>query len=519
MISLILSQSHRYRSPGSRLDPPPPQTPPVSMAQSSFFSPAVVRPAAADCSSQPRSRSPAVLSLAVRSPMVGPEDGDRVKEKEVKPTAVESTSRLELALPLPQSDQIKPFVQSVSGTSLVALSDDTYRHPGTSHREEKSRDELERSMVRGQTDWGVTYSSHQICAFKGSTVDIPCTYTYPPRIDELDTKVEETLWFTKLNGDQHVDLRSDPDYSGRVEYLFEQNDCTLRIKDLRETDSAEYKFRENSRVTLICSSDGYPTPEFTWYKRNQHGYLRKGSELVFRSIKSSDSGEYYCSAQNGLGRERTSGFTSVDVKFAPKTPSVSQSPSGEVMEGRAVTLSCSSDANPAASYTWYKVDRNQRRQLFHEGAQLVFRSIQSSDSGLYFCSAKNDMGTLTSGIISVDVKYAPKPPSVSVSPSGEIVEGSSVTLTCSSDANPAANYTWFKKDEDSPKATGEIFTLENTGAEHSGDYVCVAQNEKGHHNSTVHVTVVGGSWKGITAATVSIIMIALILIFVVIWIM
>ncbi|XP_038550801.1 sialoadhesin-like [Micropterus salmoides] len=43
--------------------------------------------------------------------------------------------------------------------------------------------------------------------------------------------------------------------------------------------------------------------------------------------------------------------------------------------------------------------------------------------------------------------YAPKLPSVSVSPSAEIVEGSSVTLTCSSDANPAAKYTWYKENQ------------------------------------------------------------------------
>ena len=36
-----------------------------------------------------------------------------------------------------------------------------------------------------------------------------------------------------------------------------------------------------------------------------------------------------------------------------------------------------------------------------------------------------------------------KPPPVSVSLSAEIVESSSVTLTCSSDANPAAS-TWYK---------------------------------------------------------------------------
>ncbi|XP_074539182.1 B-cell receptor CD22-like [Halichoeres trimaculatus] len=650
---------------------------------------------------------------------------------------------------------------------------------------------------------GVTYSSHQICASKGSTVDIPCTYTYPPVINHQTTVIQSVLWFTKTDYYRRtVDLRSDPDYSGRVEYLFNQNDCTLRIKDLRWIDSAEYKFRfttnqgeggvngspgvtltvtglqvvvksvwteadlrcessckvsdnpsyvwykdgekmdeqtsslrvsdfgksyscalknhedqrsaavyapktpsvsqspsgevtegtsvtltcssdanpaatytwykrtvrkgrqtdwtskkyfsyiqpsdsgeyyclaenklgksqseffsikvkyapkilsvsqypsgeviEGRYVTLSCSSDGYPAPEFTWYKRNQHGHLRKGSELVFRSIQSSDSGQYSCSAKNDMGTS-TSGLTSIDVKYAPKPPSVSVSPSGEIVEGSSVTLTCSSDANPAASYTWYKKTGNRGRQTDRK-SQKYFSSIQSSDSGEYYCEAENKLGSRTSESISVKVKYPPKPPSVSVSPSGEIVEGSSVTLTCSSDANPAAHYTWYKKDEDpepnplgkgpqllfksiqsfdfglyyceaenelgrrksehtnvnvmyppklpsvsvspsgeivegssvtltcssdanpaanytwykknegSPKASGEIFTIENTGAEHSGDYVCVAQNEKGHHNSTVHVTVVGGSWKGITAATVSVIMIALILIFVAIWI-
>uniref|UniRef100_A0A3Q3M871 Ig-like domain-containing protein n=1 Tax=Labrus bergylta TaxID=56723 RepID=A0A3Q3M871_9LABR len=87
---------------------------------------------------------------------------------------------------------------------------------------------------------------------------------------------------------------------------------------------------------------------------------------------------------------------------------------------------------------------------------------------------------------------APKFPSVSVSPSAEIVEGSSVTLTCSSDANPAANYTWFKEDEDSPTASGQIFNINNTSPEHSGHYICIAQNTRGRHNSTVHLTVLEG---------------------------
>ncbi|XP_026216003.1 B-cell receptor CD22-like [Anabas testudineus] len=157
------------------------------------------------------------------------------------------------------------------------------------------------------------------------------------------------------------------------------------------------------------------------------------------------------------------------------------------MEGSSVTLTCNSDAQSAVNYTWYK--KNQT--LLNKEPQLVFSSIQSSDSGEFYCSAENELGKKTSPYININVKHRPNLPSVSVSPS-EIVEGSSVTLTCSSDANPAANYTWYKENEWSPKASGQIFTITDIRAEHSGNYYCVVQDTTGHYNSTLHLIVVGG---------------------------
>ncbi|XP_071059762.1 uncharacterized protein [Pseudochaenichthys georgianus] len=105
--------------------------------------------------------------------------------------------------------------------------------------------------------------------------------------------------------------------------------------------------------------------------------------------------------------------------------------------------------------------------------------------------------------------YAPKPPSVSVSPSAEIEEGSPVTLTCSSDANPAANYTWYK--EDSPKASGQIFNITEFRAEHRGSYSCGAQNKLGRSDSTLTLSVgTGGSWKLPAAATITVVLLAVI---------
>ncbi|XP_033181924.1 sialoadhesin-like [Anabas testudineus] len=97
------------------------------------------------------------------------------------------------------------------------------------------------SVVQGQNDWGVTYTSTQICGIKGSTVDIHCSYRYPSKVNRQVINVQKTLWFTKENNNEPVDLETDSDYRGRVTSI--NKACTLKITDLRQRDSAVYKFR------------------------------------------------------------------------------------------------------------------------------------------------------------------------------------------------------------------------------------------------------------------------------------
>ncbi|KAJ4944800.1 hypothetical protein JOQ06_013340 [Pogonophryne albipinna] len=246
------------------------------------------------------------------------------------------------------------------------------------------------------------------------------------------------------------------------------------------------EIEEGSSVTLTCSSDANPAAKYTWYKESRNADvppLTTEPKLVFRSIQSSDSGQYFCRAENKLGR-KTSKDISIDVKYAPKTSSVSASPSAEIEIGKSLKLNCKSGANPAANYTWYKDN-----QTLPWGSKDIHQlaSITLEDKGNYHCESKNKYGQINSTSVHIDVQYPPKPPSVSVSPSAEIEEGSSVTLTCSTDANPAANYTWYKENEDSPKASGQIFNITDFRAEHSGSYSCGAQNKLGRSNSTLHL--------------------------------
>ncbi|XP_062420384.1 Schwann cell myelin protein-like [Pungitius pungitius] len=170
--------------------------------------------------------------------------------------------------------------------------------------------------------------------------------------------------------------------------------------------SPSAEMMEGDSVNLTCSTDANPAANYTWYKENGTSDPRLLSEepqLVFSSIQSSDSGRYSCAAENQLGRKR-SDFISIDVKYALKISFVSMSSSGDIMKGSSVTLNCSTDSNPAANYTWYKKNGTSDSRLLSEGPQLVFSSIQSSDSGRYSCAAENQLGRKTSDFISIDVK-------------------------------------------------------------------------------------------------------------------
>uniref|UniRef100_A0A8C1TS93 Ig-like domain-containing protein n=1 Tax=Cyprinus carpio TaxID=7962 RepID=A0A8C1TS93_CYPCA len=71
----------------------------------------------------------------------------------------------------------------------------------------------------------------------------------------------------------------------------------------------------------------------------------------------------------------------------------------------------------------------------------------------------------------------PKNVSVSISPSGEIVEGDSVTLSCSSDSNPPAEISWFK--EGTFVGSGRNYSISNISSGHSGEYKCKSRNKLG----------------------------------------
>ncbi|XP_076876599.1 uncharacterized protein LOC143525976 [Brachyhypopomus gauderio] len=80
-----------------------------------------------------------------------------------------------------------------------------------------------------------------VCALKGSSVDLSCSYKYPG----VHTVIK-SFWFIKEQqvGVESVDVREEEEYQGRVKYRqSSQNDCSMTITHLRESDAHTYRFR------------------------------------------------------------------------------------------------------------------------------------------------------------------------------------------------------------------------------------------------------------------------------------
>ncbi|XP_073697629.1 B-cell receptor CD22-like [Garra rufa] len=267
-------------------------------------------------------------------------------------------------------------------------------------------------------DWGVSYSHSHICALKDSSVIMSCTYTYP-----TGHQINKVFW-TKYLGEKHPDLSEDPEYRQRLQYLGDKkHNCTIRLSHVTQKDEHAYYFR------------------FTTH-------------------------------QNGKW------ITVPGVSLAVTDLQV-ESPE-RVTEGDSVRLTCKSSCTltDRATFIWYRNSQplTERRDTNN---QLLLQSVRREDAGRYSCALHGH--TYISPAVHLNVTYAPKNVSVSISPSGEIGEGDSVTLNCSSDSNPPAEISWFKGG--TFVGSGRIYSISNVRSDDSKKYKCKSINKHGEKYS------------------------------------
>ncbi|XP_065130428.1 B-cell receptor CD22-like isoform X3 [Paramisgurnus dabryanus] len=364
-------------------------------------------------------------------------------------------------------------------------------------------------VVVDQQDWGVNYSPSYVCALRGSTVRITCTLKYPSGY------VFNKVFWTKAVESQveHPNLCLDPTYKRGVCQSENENPFSITLTDVTEADKHIYycrfttdedgkwtgvpgvqldvtdlqvetnqKVKEGDSVTLTCKTTCRLTEEttFIWYRNTER--FTKGiktlNQLHLQSVSRDDSGVYRCVAVRGSKRLLSSPDVYLSVEYPPEKTSASISRSGEIVEGESVTLTCSSESNPPVyNYNWFKGEK-----LVGSGQIYSITSIKSDHSGEYKCKSRNKHGHKYSDAVVLNVMYAPRNVSASISRSGKIMEGDSVNLTCSSESNPPVQiYSWFKGEKS--VGSGQIYSITSIRSDNSGEYKCKSGNKHGEKDS------------------------------------
>ncbi|XP_036420951.1 uncharacterized protein LOC118804559 [Colossoma macropomum] len=190
-------------------------------------------------------------------------------------------------------------------------------------------DEIQSSELRVfESCWNVTYTERRLCVLEGSSVNLPCTFSYPS-----NQTITDVFWYYNWLEEKPKELSKEKQFAGRVEYIGDkERNCTLRMRDVRRRDSGEYyiqfstdtqegKFSgkpgaflnvtalqvrvssstesDRQTVILMCSSTcTLPNnPTYIWYKNRQPvtNKIIRDNKLYLKC--SEDAGNYSCAVR------------------------------------------------------------------------------------------------------------------------------------------------------------------------------------------------------------------------------
>ncbi|XP_030069052.1 sialoadhesin isoform X2 [Microcaecilia unicolor] len=290
--------------------------------------------------------------------------------------------------------------------------------------------------------WSVQMPS-SIQALKGSCVVIPCTFTHPqPR-----------------NASEGFHI---------VWYLKRVNNYT-EVFNSRGPRTIERTFQ--GRTALVGDTK------------------KKICSLQINSVKAEDAAVYYvCIDPQSNSSQSQNVGTQLRISGSPGIVSLSNP--GSMSEEKLVNISCSVEHTCPSKppvLSWSKagsrVSMHQEELLgskWRTVTTLTYNPFFKDHKSSLQCNATYPNRQISQKSITLNIEYLPKETKASVIENLDLREGDSVTLKCSSNANPAVtSYRWYQGHQNKfLQGKTQQITLQNITWD-SGPYYCKTQNAKG----------------------------------------
>ncbi|XP_068613866.1 hemicentin-1-like [Brachionichthys hirsutus] len=256
---------------------------------------------------------------------------------------------------------------------------------------------------------------------------------------------------------------------------------------LQRSPEQEY-YDEGADVSLICSADSRPPALINWLL-NGDKLSGTGAELRLTNIQMDQSGNYSCEAFNSRTlRNQTSQSVAVSVQKSQIANVVITTNTTDLSEFKSsVHLLCSASGS-FPSFLWLNGSSNntasERVQITNGGSILSIINVTRYDQGPFLCHVFNHFSKDTSEPLELYISFGPENVNLKLSPSQEhYEEGSNISLMCSADSRPSAQFYWFLSGDELPD-TGPELRLVNVQISHSGNYSCQAFNNKTSRNES-----------------------------------
>jgi len=191
--------------------------------------------------------------------------------------------------------------------------------------------------------------------------------------------------------------------------ITDELEIKLESKPYWITEAYSMKVDITTTAIVKCEASGNPASETFWIRDGKRlvsdGYkvsfipstsTKSGrKDLYIHDFSDSDVGIYQCVSKNSIGSIISSSKLSIH-KMKPKFVEVMQD-LVQTAVGDRVTLRCKTEAAPPASVRWYKdkvelIIFESSRYDVEEGT-LNFNFVETSDQGLWSCSASNMFGS------------------------------------------------------------------------------------------------------------------------------
>ncbi|XP_071461330.1 cell adhesion molecule CEACAM6-like [Marmota flaviventris] len=194
--------------------------------------------------------------------------------------------------------------------------------------------------------------------------------------------------------------------------------------------------------------------------------------LTLFNVTRNDTGPYECETQNPVSANRSDPLT-LNISYGPDTPIINP-PDSHFRPGTNLNLSCHTDSNPPAQYSW-----SFNGRPLESTQQLSVPNLSTNNSGSYVCVAHNPVTNLNrtttkniavSGLVAQPTLRATN------------TEPYSVAMTCLSD-DPGISITWIFNSQtlqltDRMQLSPDHRTLsiDPIRQEDAGEYQCEASN-------------------------------------------